>query len=201
MASEDSGGRKPRIDVQRNRASILEAATRRFAEHGIGTSLEAIAKEAGVGPGTLYRHFPTREALLAAVLQIRAEELLARRTEIERITDADEALRQWMRALEDYLSAFSGLPEPLLAAIRVKESPLTVPCHTLIGITGDLLRTAQLNGNARTSVQGDDLFLAALSVAWVKGSGAGDETSLSSLRAITETGYTHGLGTVPASRT
>ncbi|MFB7008685.1 MULTISPECIES: hypothetical protein [unclassified Streptomyces] len=97
---------------------------------------------------------PRRQGKPAA-LQIRAEELLARRTEIERITDADEALRQWMRALEDCLSAFSGLPEPLLAAIWVKESPLTVPCHTLIGITGDLLRTAQLNGNARTSVQAD----------------------------------------------
>ncbi|MFE3059917.1 TetR/AcrR family transcriptional regulator [Nocardia sp. NPDC059239] len=201
MTTEESGGRKPRSDVQRNRAAILRAATRRFAEHGVGTSLEAIANEAGVGPGTLYRHFPTREALLAASLQIRGEVLLAHRQEIAQITDAAEALRQWMRALEDYLSAFSGLPEPLLAAIKGEASPLTVPCNTLIGITDDLLRSAQLSGSARASLRGEDLFLAALSVAWVKGSGAGDETSLSSLRTITETGYTLGLGTVSASQT
>ncbi|WP_439145725.1 TetR/AcrR family transcriptional regulator [Streptomyces canus] len=74
MSAGEQPGRKPRADVQRNRAALLETAQRHFLQHGVGTSLEAVAKEAGVGPGTLYRHFPTREALLAAVLQTRSEE-------------------------------------------------------------------------------------------------------------------------------
>ncbi|MEU7830230.1 TetR/AcrR family transcriptional regulator [Nonomuraea sp. NPDC049129] len=100
------------------------AAQRHFLDYGVGTSLEAVAKEAGVGPGTLYRHFPTREALLAAVLQTRSEELVARQADIAQLGDASEALRQWLRAMEDYFSAFSGLPEPLMAAARAQERGL-----------------------------------------------------------------------------
>jgi AcrR family transcriptional regulator len=194
MAAGESQVRKPRVDVLRNRASILEAAQRHFLAHGIGTSLEAVAKDAGVGPGTLYRHFPTREALLAAVLQLRSEELVERRAQIARVTDPDEALRQWMRALEDYFSAFSGLPEPLMAAARAREpeNPLTLPCDNLIATTGEYLNAAQLEGHARSSVRAYDLFLAAVSVAWIKGTGAADDASLTALRTIVETGYSQG---------
>ncbi|MCT9138560.1 TetR/AcrR family transcriptional regulator [Streptomyces violarus] len=84
MSDKGQLGRKPRADVQRNRAAFLEAAQRHFLKEGVGASQEAVAKEAGVGPATLYRHFPTREALLAAVPQTRSEELVARRAEIAR---------------------------------------------------------------------------------------------------------------------
>ncbi|WP_184762470.1 TetR/AcrR family transcriptional regulator [Streptomyces griseoloalbus] len=87
-------------DVQRNRAALLEAAQRHFLKYGVGTSLEAVAKEAGVGPATMYRHVPTREALPAAVLRTRSGELVARRAEIAQLGDAAEALRQWLRAIE-----------------------------------------------------------------------------------------------------
>jgi AcrR family transcriptional regulator len=186
--------RKLRADVVRNRASILEAAQRHFLAHGVGTSLEAVAKEAGIGAGTLYRHFPTREALLAGVLQLRAEELVARRTQIAQVLDPDEALRQWMRALEDYFSAFNGLPEPLLAAAREREpdNPLTLPCDQLIAITSKYLEAAQIQGYARPSLKGYDLFLATASVAWIKGTGAADNASLNALHAILETGYNCG---------
>jgi AcrR family transcriptional regulator len=92
MSTGEVQGRKPRVDVQRNRAALLEAAQRHFLRYGVGTSLEAVAKEAGVGPGTLYRHFPNREALLAAVLQTRSQELVARQADIARLDDAAEAL-------------------------------------------------------------------------------------------------------------
>src|SRR5688500_13489870 len=139
MGTVEPQERKVRADVVRNRAGILEVAQRHFLAHGVGTSLEAVAREAGVGAGTLYRHFPTREALLAGVLQLRSEKLVARRAEIAEIDDRDEALRQWMRALEDYLSAFSGLPEPLLAAAREREpdNPLTLSCDHLVATTGE----------------------------------------------------------------
>ncbi|MFI6310067.1 TetR/AcrR family transcriptional regulator [Nocardia fusca] len=121
MGAEQQPGRRPRADVQRNRAALLEAAQRQFLKFGVGTSLEAVAKEAGVGPGTLYRHFPNREALLAAVLQSRSEELETRRADIAQLDDAMERLRRWLRAMEEYFSAFSGLPEPLMAAARALE--------------------------------------------------------------------------------
>lgn len=191
MGAKKQQGRRPRADVQRNRAALLEAAQRHFLRHGVGTSLEAVAREAGVGPATLYRHFPTREALLAAVLQTRSAELVARRAEIARLGDAAEALREWLRAMEEYFSAFSGLPEPLMAAARAQEpdNPLTLPCDNLIASTEEYLRAAQLGGHARASVTGLDLFLAATSVAWIKGTGAADEESLGRLRALIESGY------------
>lgn len=191
MGIDDRHGRKPRADVMRNRAALLEAAQRHFLRYGVGTSLEAVAKEAGVGPGTLYRHFPTREALLAAVLQTRSDELLARRTEIARVGDPDEGLRQWLRALEEYFSAFSGLPEPLMAAAKAREpeNPLTLPCDLLVATTDEYVEAAQRAGHARPGVTGFDLFLAACSVAWLMGTGATDEDALGRLRDLIENGY------------
>jgi AcrR family transcriptional regulator len=191
VSSIETGERKPRADVVRNRASILETAQRHFLAFGVGTSLEAVAKEAGVGPATLYRHFPTREALLAGVLQSRSEELITRQTQIAQMADPDKALQQWLRALEDYFGAYSGLPEPLLLAAREREpeNPLTLPCEQLIGTTEQYLAAAQRHGSVEPWVKGYDLFLAANSVAWIKGTGAGDESSLPALRRIIESGY------------
>ncbi|GGK90149.1 TetR/AcrR family transcriptional regulator [Streptomyces flaveus] len=190
MSAGEQRERKPRADVQRNRTALLETAQRHFLQHGVGTSLEAVAKEAGVGPGTLYRHFPTREALLAAVLHTRSEELVARQAGIDQLADPAQALEQWLRAMEEYFSAFSGLPDPLMAAARAQEpdNPLTIPCHTLITATDQYVQAAQLTGHVRDSVRGNDLFLAACSVAWIKGTGA-DEESLDRLRTLIASGY------------
>ncbi|MEU4808652.1 TetR/AcrR family transcriptional regulator [Nocardia fluminea] len=190
MNGTEPQGRKPRADVQRNRAALLATAQRHFRQHGVGTSLEAVAKEAGVGPGTLYRHFPTREALLAAVLQTRSEELGARRTDIEQLGDAGAALEQWLRAMEEYFSAFSGLPEPLMTAARAQnpDNPLTIPCDIFIATTDKYVKAAQNEGHVRAAVRGYDLFLAACSIAWIKGNGA-DEESLNRLRTLIASGY------------
>ncbi|UGT62677.1 TetR/AcrR family transcriptional regulator [Nocardia asteroides] len=190
MSASEQRVRKPRVDVQRNRAALLETAQRHFLRHGVGTSLEAVAKETGVGPGTLYRHFPTREALLAAVLQTRSEELVARRGDIEQLGDAGEALEQWLRAMEDYFSTFSGLPDPLMAAAQAQEpdNPLTIPCEIFIAATDKYVEAAQLTGQVRSSVRGYDLFLAACSIAWIKGNGA-DDQSLARLRTLLASGY------------
>lgn len=132
MSDKGQQGRKPRADVQRNRAALLEAAQRHFLNEGVGASLEAVAKEAGVGPATLYRHFPAREAPLAAVLQTRSEELVARRAEIAQLGDASKALRQWLRAMRSTSAPSMRLPEPLMAAARERkpDNPLTLPAMT-----------------------------------------------------------------------
>ncbi|MGN2638892.1 TetR/AcrR family transcriptional regulator [Nocardia takedensis] len=190
MGGEQSG-RRPRVDVARNRAALLEAAQRHFLRFGVGTSLEAVAKEAGVGPGTLYRHFPNREALLAAVLQSRSEELEARRADISRLDDASEKLRRWLRAMEEYFSAFSGLPESLMAAARAldPDNPLTVPCEKIVATTDEYVRAAQLTGQVRASVTGRDLFLLAVSVAWTMGVAEADDEVLDRLLTLIENGY------------
>src|SRR3954452_24452641 len=110
----DARQRRPRTDAQRNRTHILDVAERYFAEHGITGSLDAIAKRAGVGPGTLYRHFPNREALLAALLKARDDQLVARREAIrQEEADTATALDRWLDALGRWATAFDGLPEPL----------------------------------------------------------------------------------------
>lgn len=183
--------RKPRADVLRNRALILDTAGRHFLQQGVNTSLDAIAKEAGIGPGTLYRHFPTREALLAAVLQTRAEELTQRQAAAAELGDPLAALTAWLSALEDYLGSFSGLPEPLMAAARASEpaNPLTCPCTDLIATTAQFLTAAQQAGAARVEVTGRDLFLAASSLAWIRGHTSPDDTGLAGLRNVLALGY------------
>ncbi|WP_245808087.1 TetR/AcrR family transcriptional regulator [Deinococcus hopiensis] len=175
----------------RNRTVILDTAQRHFQRYGIGTSLDAIAKEAGIGPGTLYRHFPTREALLASVLQLHSQELVARRATLIQIAAPDEALQQWLSALEDYLNAFNGLPEPLMAAARASapDSPLTYPCDQLIAMTDEFLRGAQHAGQVRAEVQSRDLFLAIAAVAWIRGEGSTDDGALKRLRHLIQNGY------------
>ncbi|MEW2343369.1 MULTISPECIES: TetR/AcrR family transcriptional regulator [Streptomyces] len=190
MSPAQPAARKPRADVARNRARILDTALRHFTEHGVGTSLEALAKDAGVGPATLYRHFPTREALLAAALDVRGEALLARLEPLQALarSDADEGLRQWLLALEGYLNTFSGLPEPVLAALAAHSSPLAANCERLVKLTDDFLRAAQRDGTARPTVRARDLFLSALFLAWTDRAPLGED-ALPTLRELLETGY------------
>src|SRR5688500_7899646 len=149
MAATGRNARRPRTDAQRNRTHILGVAERHFAEHGIEGSMDAIAKRAGVGAGTLYRHFPTRDALLAALLQARDEELVARRIAIEREeSDSTEALARWLDAMVEWVNAFDGLPEPLRAALSAESSPLALTCQGFITTTDAFLQAAQRDGGA-----------------------------------------------------
>src|ERR1700724_4583200 len=96
--------RKPRADAQRNRERILEVAKQEFTRSGASASLEEIAKKAGVGPGTLYRHFPTREELLVAVYRTEVEKLAAAEQKFAETMPPMEALRAWMLLFVDYIA-------------------------------------------------------------------------------------------------
>ena len=96
--------RKPRTDAQRNRERILEVAKRAFTRSGANTSLDDIAKEAGVGPGTLYRHFPTRDALIEAVYRTEVERLAAAEQKLAETMPPIEALRAWMLLFVDHIA-------------------------------------------------------------------------------------------------
>ena len=93
--------RKPRADAQRNRERILEVAKQEFTRVGANASLEDIAKKAGVGPGTLYRHFPTREDLLVAVYRSEVEKLAAAERTLADSKSPVEALRAWLLLFVD----------------------------------------------------------------------------------------------------
>src|SRR4030088_928562 len=96
--------RKPRLDAQRNRERILEVAKDAFTRSGANASLDDIAKDAGVGPGTLYRHFPTRAALIEAVYRTEVEKLAAAERKFTEAVPPIEALRAWLLLFVDYIA-------------------------------------------------------------------------------------------------
>lgn len=182
--------RAPRADAQRNRDHILDIAEQYFSEHGVGGSLDAIAKQAGVGAGTLYRHFPTREALLAALMAARDQAIVARQNDIIATSaTAAEALERWMEAMSEWASAFDGLPEPLRAAATTSSSPLAVTCQGFITTTDEFLQAARYEGSARDDVRAKDLFLAALATSWARGAAMADQSSVAALASLTRNGW------------
>jgi AcrR family transcriptional regulator len=190
MTEAGSEPRKPRADRERNRTHILDVAEQFFAEHGVVGSMDAIAKQAGVGPGTLYRHFPNREALLAALLEARNEELESRRDAIRHDeTDSATALARWLEALHEWVTAFDGLPEPLRVALHEESSPLALTCEGFVTTTDEFLAAARRDGAAQPWTRGRDLFLATLAIAWAGGAALADESSAQALRAIMRSGW------------
>ncbi|WP_165071415.1 TetR/AcrR family transcriptional regulator [Paludisphaera rhizosphaerae] len=110
---EPSPSRRPRADAERNRVRLLADAKAVFAEKGAAASLEEIARRAGVGIGTLYRHFPTRDALIAAVYRNEIEQLIAAAERLAAEAPPVEALREWMLLFVDYLGTKHGMSEVL----------------------------------------------------------------------------------------
>lgn len=180
-----------RADAQRNRERILDAAQAAFAVSGVEASLDDIARTAGVGPGTLYRHFPSREHLLCEVLHGRQAVLLSQRDKASAMPSAEDALRTWMTALRDYLSAFNGLPRPFIDAFEAhaQASPLAITCRTLVAVTGEFLSRAQAEGAARPSVSAPALFLSALGAAFVYGQASEFGAAPEQIEAVLTFGY------------
>ena len=110
---ESAAVRKPRADAERNRARLLETAKAAFAEKGSAASLDEIARTAGVGAGTLYRHFPTRDALVAAVYRNETEQLVAAADRLAERHPPVTALREWLLLFVDYIATKHGMSEVL----------------------------------------------------------------------------------------
>jgi AcrR family transcriptional regulator len=115
--------RKPRADALRNRDLLLEAAKSVFSAGGPEASLEAVARTAGVGIGTLYRHFPTREALFEAVYRHEVQQLADLAERLKKETRPIEALRQWMRSIVKFVATKKGMSTALALAVS-KDSDL-----------------------------------------------------------------------------
>jgi len=190
MSSPAASYRKTRSDKERNRTHILDVATEFFAEQGVDGPMHDIAKRAGLGPGTLYRHFPTREDLLAALLEARWDELQDRREAIQRNEhDTVAALQAWLQALSEYVTVFDGLPDPLRLALGNHTSPLAITCEGLVETTGQFLVAAQRDGRAHPWVGARELFLSVLAAVWIGGAVLADAASSNALRSLLRTGW------------
>ncbi len=162
--------RKPRADAQRNRERILDAAKRAFARSGAHASLDDIAKEAGVGPGTLYRHFPSRDELLEGVYRTEVEKLAAAERRFAETMAPLAALRAWMFLFVDYIATKKIIAPALNASVerpsKVVESSYA-PIHEAMR---SLLKRAMKSGEVRKDVDPVDLLRALVGVAYLDSS-------------------------------
>jgi AcrR family transcriptional regulator len=152
-------GQSKRADARRNYERLLSAAAAAFAEHGADdVSLEEIARRAGVGIGTLYRHFPARQALLEAVYKDQVDGLDALGAKLLTSESPGAALAEWMRAFVAFGRTKRSLSAALIGTIG-KNSELMSACSMILrGRTDELLRRAQQAGEARSEVRYADIF-------------------------------------------
>jgi AcrR family transcriptional regulator len=158
--------RKPRADSARNRQLLIDAAKAGFAEFGLNVSLEEIARRAGVGIGTLYRHFPSREAVVEAVYRREVEQLAEAVPQLLETSPAGEALHKWMHLFVDYI-ATKRLIAPSLAAAASRGSSLHASSVELItGAITTLVKRAVASGDVRKDIDPSDLLRALVGVSY-----------------------------------
>lgn len=156
--------RKPRADAQRNRERILEVAKPAFARHGADASLDEIARQAAVGPGTLYRHFPNRDALIEAVYRTEVEKLTAAGQRFAATMPPLEALRAWMLLFIDHV-AQKKLIIPAMESVAGGSLRLIEGARGLIHSTfKELVQRAIRNGDLRSDIEPDDFMRALIGV-------------------------------------
>jgi len=172
MATKSSqpAGRKSRSDAQRNRARILEVAKQAFTRFGASASLDDIAKQAGVGAGTLYRHFPTRDALIEAVYRSEVEKLAAAERRFAETMSPVEALRAWMMLFVDHIAA-KQIIAPALNSIIGGPSKLYEGARGQIQKAIDaLVKRAIKSGDIRRDLDPFDLLRALIGVSHIASS-------------------------------
>ncbi|WP_077191286.1 TetR/AcrR family transcriptional regulator [Streptomyces lydicus] len=163
-----------RADARKNRDHLLAVAGAAITEQGVDVSLRDIARRADVGLATLLRHFPTREALLEALLRTSFDELTAKADELDVSTSSPEvALVSWVRDCVAWTTEYRGVTVLMAAAIEDADSALHASCVTLRAAGARLLTHAQVAGMARNDIDGDDLFALIAMLAWL-----GDQPSL-----------------------
>ncbi len=159
--------RKPRADAQRNRERILEVAKLAFTRSGANASLDDIASEAGVGPGTLYRHFPTREELLQAVYRSEMEKLAAMERKFAQTMPPLEALRAWLLLFVDAIETKQIIAPALNTLIGDPKKVFAASYALMQEAIRALVQRAIKNGDIRKDVEPMDLLRALVGVAHV----------------------------------
>jgi AcrR family transcriptional regulator len=173
--------RKPRADALRNRERILEVAKEAFTQQGANASLDEIAKQAEVGAGTLYRHFPTRDVLIEGVYRNEVEKLAAAAPRFAETMPPIEALRAWMLLLVDYIAA-KHIIAPALNSVVGGPSRLYEGSRSTIHDAIDgLVKRGKSSGDLRKDLDAFDLLRALIGASHV---GSGTDWQQSARRLV-----------------
>jgi AcrR family transcriptional regulator len=156
-----------RADARKNYDRLLAAGRDVVTEQGAEASLRDVARRAGVGLGTLYRHFPTREALLEALLRTNVDGLTAQAADRETTSTPEAALVSWLHDSVALTHEYRGVGALLTAAIENTESALHASCVALHDAGTRALERAQATGTARADLDGTDLFALVAALAWL----------------------------------
>jgi AcrR family transcriptional regulator len=159
--------RKPRVDAVRNRERVLEAAKAVFSAGGPDASLEAVARRAGVGIGTLYRHFPTREALFEAVYRREVQQLGELAEQLKTEAEPVEALRRWLRSNVEFVGTKKGMTTALALAVKPSSELTAFSFERLTQAVGALLDRAVAAGEIRADVSPEDLLRALIGMCYL----------------------------------
>ncbi|MCK9895942.1 TetR/AcrR family transcriptional regulator [Frankia sp. AgB32] len=154
-----ASARPLRADARRNRERLLSVAVQALSREGADVSLEAIAREAGVGIGTLYRHFPTREALVDAAYQGELDRLCDRVDDLLAAAPPEQALRAWMNHFVDYMGTKRGMGDALRALIASGGDPFARSRDRLTAAVAALLGAGAAAGTLRADVAPDDVLV------------------------------------------
>jgi AcrR family transcriptional regulator len=156
-----------RADAQRNYSHLLATAREAFSEQGSEASLRDIARRADVGLATLCRHFPTREALLDALLRDNLDRVRQLAETLETSVAPDEALLTWTQEAVGFTHEFRGVVDLMAAAMADEDSALHVSCTAVRSAGARLLARAQAAGVARTDMDGVDLLTLIAALGWI----------------------------------
>ena len=165
-----AGGRKPRTDAQRNRERILEVAKGAFTRSGANASLDEIAKQARVGTGTLYRHFPTRDALIEGVYRTEVERLAAEERKLAEALPPIEALRAWMLLFIDHIATKQIIAPALNTLVGGPARLYEGSRGQIAGAIDALVKRAIQSGDLRSDLDAFDLLRALIGVSNVASS-------------------------------
>ena len=160
-----------RADARENRAKLLCAAGKRFAMEGSDVPLETVARSADVGIGTLYRHFPTREALIEAVYRNEVDQLCASPAALLAELPADEALAQWMERFVAYATTKRGLLGALKSLAASQSDLFPTTRERLLAAIGELLEAAIAARRIRSDVDAEDVYTSMSAVWTISGEG------------------------------
>ena len=159
--------RKPRADAIRNRGRVLEAAKAVFSAGGPDASLEAVARRAGVGIGTLYRHFPPREALFEAVYRREVQQLSELAESLKSEADPGDALRRWLRSNVEFVATKKGMSAALALAVQSSSELTAFSFDRLTKAVGALLDRAVAAGEIRSDISPEDLLRALVGMCYL----------------------------------
>jgi AcrR family transcriptional regulator len=167
MRQSEKSTRKPRVDAVRNRERVLEAARAVFSSGGAEASLEAVARAADVGIGTLYRHFPTREALFEAVYRREVQHLADLAEQLKQEAQPVEALRLWMRSIVKFVATKKGMSAALALAAYKNSELFSHSFDRLTQAVGGLLERATAAGEIRAVITAEDLLRALVGMCYM----------------------------------